>query len=179
MKKLDLTFGVLAVCSLTWLVGCGGGNGKPAGTAADAPSAAAAKYLLSAEPSGAKNVVEVREQAKHNDEVVVVGRIGGEANPWVEGMAAFKIADLKCVPCNEHPGDKCENPWDYCCEDPKELATSVALVQIVDDQGKVVAEDAKKTLGFKELQTVVVQGTAERDDKQNLIVHAKKVFIRK
>lgn len=177
MKKLDLTLGVLAVCSLIWLVGCGGGSGKPAGTAADAPPAAAAKYLLAAEPTGAKNVIEVRELAKHNDEVVVVGRIGGEVDPWVTGLSAFKIADLSCKPCNATPGDDCPTPWDYCCE--KNLATSVALVQIVDDQGKVVAEDAKKSLGFKELQTVVVQGTAERDDKQNLIVHAKKVFIRK
>ena len=59
------------------------------------------------------------------------------------------------------------------------MKKSVAMVQIVDDHGKVITEDAKKSLGFKELQTIVIQGIAERDKDNNLTVNAKKVFIRK
>jgi hypothetical protein len=170
--------GVVIVGGLIWITGCGSGS-KPDANATTPPPPAAAKLLLSTEPVGAKNIVEIREQAKDKDEVVLVGRIGGDRDPWVEGMAAFKITDLSCVPCNERPGDDCKFPWDYCCEDNEKMKKSVAMVQIVDDHGKVIAEDAKKSLGFKELQTIVIQGIAERDKDNNLTVNAKKVFIRK
>ena len=195
MSKKMKAFGAcagLAAAGLIWLAGCGKGGDPASGPSSSnsavsnstasnsvAPPAAAAKFLLATEPAGAKNVADVREQAKDKDEVVLVGRIGGDRDPWVEGTAAFKITDLKCVPCSERPGDDCKWPWDYCCEPAEVLKKSVALVQIVDDQGKVIQQDAKKSLGFKELQTLVIQGVAERDQDNNLTVNAKKVFIRK
>lgn len=72
------------------------------------------KYLLSQEPKGANGVRDVRESAKDEDEVVVVGRIGGMEHPFVEGMAAFSIVDPAMKPCNEIGDDACPKPWDYC-----------------------------------------------------------------
>ena len=43
-------------------------------------------------------------------------------------------------------------------------------MKIVDASGKPVATDARKLLGVKELQTVVVRGTAKRDEAGNLTV---------
>jgi len=51
-------------------------------------------------------------------------------------------------------------------------------VKIVDEVGKLVADDARKLLGVKELLTVVVQGKAQRDDQGNLSIAASKVFVR-
>ena len=153
-------------------VGCGSSS-QPAA----APAAQGAAYRLSDEPQGARGVKEVKDDVQDGDEVVVVGRIGGETNPWVEGQAAFLVVDKSLKPCNENDDDACETPWDYCC-DTDQLPASKAMVKIVDEHGKTVGSDARKLLGLKELQTVVVRGKAKRDEAGNLTVLANGVFVR-
>jgi hypothetical protein len=151
-------------------------DSKPAPVQSIGPSPVGEKLLLSSEPAGAKNVMDLLKSAKNGDEVVLVGRIGGEANPWHEGKAGFLIADLSLVPCNERPNDPCETPWDYCCDAKRD--EGLASVKFVDDSGKVIGTDARTLLGFKELDTVVVKGKVERDDKAKFIVLATGVFRR-
>ena len=153
------------------VVGCQ----KPAAKSKEASSEAASEYLLKTEPAGAQEIIAVRANAKNDDEVTLVGRIGGDANPWIEGVAAFSLIDNSPKPCTE---DGCEKPWDYCCEPSKTLATSRVLVKMVDKQGKLIATDARKLLGVKELQTLVVHGKAQRDDQGNLTVLATGVFVK-
>lgn len=136
------------------------------------------EILLSSEPEGAAEVIAARESAKDEEEVVIVGRIGGSENPWIDGRAAFSIVDNSLKACSDIPGDGCEKPWDYCCETDK-LPTSMALVKVVDSDGTLIKEDARKLLNLKELQTVVVKGKAKRDDSGNLTVFADRVFVRK
>lgn len=155
--------------------GCNNSPKQPANSTDTKPDAT---YLFTAEPAGAKGVKDARVAAKDAEEVTVVGRIGGDEKPWVEGQAAFLIVDTSLKPCNERPGDDCPVPWDYCC-DAGELPTSKAMIKIVDAGGKTVATDARKLLGVKELQTVVVHGKAKRDDAGNLTVLADKIFVRK
>lgn len=154
-------------------VGCG----SQATTTNDKPSAEGTAYRLSSEPADAKGVKEVREIAKSDEEVTLVGRIGGDTSPWVDGQAAFLIVDPALKPCNEKGDDACEAPWDYCC-DSDLLPSNRAMVKIVDKDGKTVATDARKLLGVKELQTVVVHGKAKRDDAGNLTVLAKGVYVK-
>ena len=42
-------------------------------------------YLLAEQPKDAAEVIAIRNDAKDQQEVVVVGRIGGRANPWIKG----------------------------------------------------------------------------------------------
>ena len=49
---------------------------------------------------------------------------------------------------------------------------------MVDSQGQLVTEDARKLLGVKELAMVVVHGKAERDPEGNLTVLADQVFVK-
>jgi hypothetical protein len=137
----------------------------------------ASKYVLSAEPEGAQDVIAARESAKDDEEVVVLGRIGGGANPWVEGRAAFSIVDPSVKACSDVPGDNCPVPWDYCCETDK-LPTASALVTVVDENGDVVKADARPLLNVKELSTVVVKGKAKRDEAGNLTVLASGVYVK-
>ncbi|MCI0333535.1 MAG: hypothetical protein L0228_09970 [Planctomycetes bacterium] len=132
--------------------------------------------LLKKEPKGAVDVLALRKDVKDQQEVVVVGRIGGRVNPWVKGTAAFPIVDRSLKPCNEIPGDTCKTPWDYCCETNVPKAT--VLVMFVDDKGKVIKKDPRELLHVKELQTVVVQGIAKRDKVGNVTVLASKIHIR-
>ena len=165
---------IICLAMLGWLfaVGCSQQN-----TATPAPSANGLKYLLGHEPTEANDVVGVREAAKHGDAVVIVGRIGGSANPWIEDRAAFSIVDRSLKACSDIPGDACPIPWDYCCETDK-LPTATALVKVVDKEGNLVKEDARQLLGVKELATVVIKGKAERDKTGNLTILATHVFIK-
>ena len=146
--------------------------------AASLPSIDGEKFLLTAQPDGAEDVIKVRETAKDGDDVVIVGRIGGSENPWIEGRAAFYIVDGSLKACSDIEGDNCPQPWDYCCETAK-LPTSTAFVKVVDENGDLVKADARELLKLKELQTVVVKGKAQRDDAGNLNVLASGVYVKK
>ncbi len=140
-------------------------------------TSAGSKFLLSAEPQGAEDVIKVRENAGDEEDVVIVGRIGGSENPWIEGRAAFSIVDPSLKACSDIPGDGCPKPWDYCCETDK-LPTATALVKFVDEQGNLIEGDARELLNVKELQTVVIRGKAIRDDAGNLTILANGLFVR-
>lgn len=161
--------GVLVVAS-----GCNDAN--LAQDAGDADTTTVnAQYLADAEPAGAMPVGEARESVKDGQDVTLVGTIGGSSEPFVEGLAAFTIVDPKVPYCP--PEEGCPTPWDYCCTQDQ-VKDNIATVKIVDETGKLVADDAKKLLGVKELLTVVVQGKAERDDQGNLSIATSKVFVR-
>ncbi len=134
------------------------------------------EYLLAAEPDGVQNVIDFLKDAQNGDDVVVVGRVGGDVNPWIEGLAAFNIADLSLKECGDCEGETCPTPWDYCCE--PELSTGLTLVKVVDGNGKVVAHGAQELLKIKELQTVVIQGRASRDEAGNVSLLAAGVYVR-
>ena len=116
----------------------------------------------------------MRKSAEDGDAVTILGRIGGDTNPWVEGRAAFTIVDPKLEPCN--PDEGCPTPWDYCCS-TDQLPTHRALIKIVDGAGDTVEQDARKLLGVKELQTVMGRGQAKRDSAGNLTVLASGVYV--
>lgn len=169
---------ICATCVLTVLpVGCSPApNPEPASVSVTAPSSAT-PLLLKSEPAKAQTVIAARKEAKDGDAVVITGRIGGDIVPWVEGRAAFSIVDQTLIPCNERPGDDCKTPWDYCC-DTDRLPTSRATVKFVDDEGKTLPTDARQLLGIEELQTVVVTGTAKRDEAGNLTVLATGLYVK-
>lgn len=103
-SRLGMVFSFVLVLA----VGCSQDKSNPA------PQVDGSKYLLSREPEGAKGVTRAREEAKNDDEVVVVGRIGGEENPWIDGLAVFTIVDPSFKSCNEVGDDGCKKPWDFC-----------------------------------------------------------------
>lgn len=169
------------VVSLALIALAAGCSQEPAESSSQPNTAAAidgVKFLLADEPEQASAVIQTREKSSDGDEVVVVGRIGGSENPWIDGRAAFSIVDESLQACSDIPGDECPQPWDYCCATDG-LATGTALVKVVDEAGNVVKADAKQLLGVKELSTVIVKGKAKRDDAGNLTVLASGVFVKK
>jgi hypothetical protein len=170
MKLLN---GIL-LCMLTLVVGCGTSNvSQTAGTPQS--SATGKQFIATTEPDGAIPVGTARDSLQGEQEVTLVGRIGGSADPFVDGLAAFTIVDPKVPYCSADEG--CPTPWDYCCTQDQ-VKENIATVKVVDESGKPVAEDARQLLGVKELSTVVIQGIAKRDDQSNLTVVANKVFVR-
>lgn len=154
-------------------VGCSESPNEAKPTAVEAKPAKS--YVVDAEPAGALAVGDARESATDDAEIVVVGRIGGSEQPFVDGLAAFTIVDPKVPHCAAE--ENCPTPWDYCCEQNL-VKDNIATIKIVDEAGKPVAQDAKKLLGVKELSMVVVRGKAKRDEEGNLSVLADQVFLK-
>lgn len=166
----------VAVSTVLLIAGCSEGT-QPATPAASSPGAGTTAYLLPSEPDGAKGVAEYRKTAADDEQTVVVGRIGGDTNPWVDGAAAFLITDTSLTPCSEREGDNCATPWDYCC-DLDVLKDSKVMVKLVDGEGNLVRTDARQLLNVKELDTVVVRGRTQKDDAGNVTILADGVFVR-
>ena len=159
--------------------GCGErGELKNLGGPVAVVDATGSSYLLAEEPEGAKGVMDVKQTAKDGDDVLIVGRVGGDKKPFLEGLAGFTIVDTSLKSCADIPGDTCPNPWDYCCEDPTEVKKGKALVKFVDDSGNTLKKDARDLLGVAPLETVVVRGKAKRDSEGNLTVLASAVHVR-
>ena len=131
-----------------------------------------AAFLATEKPENARGVAEAR--GSDADEVVVEGRVGGSAEPFVDGLAAFTIVDLTVPYCS--PDEGCPTPWDYCCQ-LDQLKKSTALVKVVGKDGAVVSQDARELLGIKGLSRVVVRGKTQRDEQGNLTVLAEKVHV--
>lgn len=170
---LSLVSGLLA------FPGCTQESSTTSTSSTSAASADGSKYLLNEEPDGAQDVIKVRKAARDGDDVVIVGRIGGRLNPWIENRAAFFIVDGSLKACSDIEGDNCKTPWDYCCETSKRKTSSSVLVKVVDESGDVVKTDAKQLLMVKELSTVIVTGKANRNDAGNLTVLATGVYVKK
>lgn len=141
------------------------------------------KFILSAAPEGGKHVTEARDTVKDAEDVVIIGRIGGSLDPWVNGRAAFSIVDPALLACSDEKEEgepcSCKTPWDYCCETDK-LGNAMALVTFVEPDGTVVKHGARDVFkDLKELETVVIQGKAKRDDAGNLTVLASGMFVQR
>ena len=149
-------------------------NGVANKTEAVAPGTGT-QYLTSSEPAAVMEVADARKSAKADEAIAIVGRIGGSGEPFVDGVAAFTLVDLKIAHCSADEG--CPTPWDYCCTQDQ-VKDNIATVKLVDAEGKPVTDDARKLLGVKELSVVVAEGTARRDESGNLTLAATKIFVR-
>lgn len=168
--RVFMMTGLASFLSLGCLVGCGGSSDAALGERRPA-AAHGADVLLTEEPDGATGVIELLEHAEDNEQVVLLGRIGGAASPWIEGRAAFLVVDATVQLCDEGEG-VCP-----CCQDKVDGAT--ALVKLVDDRGRVYKQDARQLLNVQEDALVVVPGAVKRDDAGNLTVLASGVYVRR
>ncbi len=180
--KSFLPFAALTAVSLPFLLGCGSASESTA-TAAPAPVAAividGSQFLLDEEPTGAVGVIMARESAEDGKPLVLVGRIGGAANPWIDGRAAFTLLDASISVVAEGKGSEDESKlcMGDCCA--TERLNCTTLVKVVDAEGKLVPVDSRKLLGLNEADMVVLQGTAKKDESGNFVMLAEGVYIRK
>ena len=177
--KLFAFLALVTLVSLPFLTGCGE---APESNAIAANSANividGSKFLLNEEPNDAVGVIEARESAEDGKPLVLVGRIGGAANPWIDGRAAFTLLDasMSVVTEGEDSGEGELCTGDCCAT---ERLSCTTLVKVVDAQGKLVPVDSRKLLGLNVSDMVVIQGRAKRDKSGNFVMLATGVFIRK
>lgn len=147
-----------------------------------APDAALEKYFSEEAIADAKSISEVRSTVKPGDEISLSGRVMGREKVFVEGRAAFILGDPKTLtPCNEmEEPDHCPTPWDVCCGDKEVIRDGIASIQIVGENGRVLAADLKGVNGLKELSTLTVSGIVDKaSTPDNLVVNVTKIRIEK
>ncbi len=153
------------VCAM----GCGRADTAAVETAIPAERA---QFLLSAEPDGAVGVMKMLAMSADNEEIVVVGRVGGGMNPWVDGVAAFMLLENSITAgCDDECTEGC-----YCSADAYSDAST--LVKICDATGQPLKIDARDLLGVKEKEVVVVKGRTQRG-VSDVTVIASGVYIRR
>jgi hypothetical protein len=168
----------LSIVIASTLLGCGSASDSELESSTITPvSVDGSKYVLADEPDGAIGVIEARKTAANGDPIVVVGRIGGAKDPWIEGRAAFMLLDASMMivadGTESNDGEIC---MDECCA--TERAGSTTLVKIIDDGGKVLGVDARQLFGVNADDMVVVSGKASKDEMGNFVVLASGIHIR-
>lgn len=176
MKRFVPT--LIMITAATVFTGCGSTSQLSETAHATATPIDGSKFLLADEPDDALGVIEARESAENGAPIVVVGRIGGAANPWVDGRAAFTLIDASMAVVAEGQesaeGEVCTGD---CCA--AERAECTTLVKVVDANGKLVVADSRQLLGVAENDTVVVRGKVNKDETGNFVVLAEGVYVRR
>lgn len=158
---LPLVLTLLAACSAKQSESAGGG--------------ALEAFYAATPPAAAKTVRELRASAKNGEEVVVVGR----AKDFVGGLAALTLIDASKPACDEEgPMPDCPTPWDYCCNEPKDIAAVCTFVELRDSKG-VVKQGLQGFHGLEHLDTVTVKGKLEIDDQGVPMVVAQSIAVTK
>ncbi|MCP4594249.1 MAG: hypothetical protein GY842_26260 [bacterium] len=143
-----------------------------------APATLAANLFVPEAPVGARGVTEVKADAGATGAVVVHGRIGGRANPFVDGAAVLLLADASMKACNELHGDGCKTPWDYCCEARESLTANTATIQIVGADGKPLKINLNGRHGLTPLARITVAGEiTQRDASGTLVINARSIHV--
>jgi hypothetical protein len=176
--KTDLLVVLVSAATLALWTGCGTSPNSSSTVPVASVSVDGSKYKLGAEPDGAVGVIAARESAEDGALLILVGRIGGAANPWIEGRAAFTLLDASLsVVAEEEKTEEGELCTGDCCA--TERLNCTTLVKVVDEQGQLVPVDSRQLLGVKESDLVVVQGTAQKDKHGNFVMLATGVYIRR
>jgi hypothetical protein len=168
---LSATILLLAACKETQT------TATPSGDASSADKALIETVLKTAPKGEAKPIKDVKATARPGDEVTLTGRIMGNVKPFVEGRAAFIVADSSIITaCSDKPGDECETPWDACCDSPEDKKKAIATIQIVNAEGRVLKQGVEGTGGLANLATVNVSGqVADGSGGDVLIVNANAI----
>ena len=169
----------LVLAILAGVSGCGRPTSGATDPSSEAPAIDKSKYVLTEEPDGAVGVIIAREDANDQDDIVLVGRIGGRKNPWIEGRTAFMVIDASMtVVADGQESGSGQLCMDDCCASLRAECTT--LVKSVDDQGKPLEIDTRELLDAKENDMVVVKGKVHRDDEQGTFtIVASGIYIRR
>ena len=128
--------------------------------------------------------------ATEPQEVSIVGHIGGGlSNPWdgtqkdypfAKTEAVLFLADPEAVIENEAsghvhaPGEECA----ICAANAPSNVDKLAIVQFVDENGKVLKVGTQQLFDVKENDMVVIRGMARITEGGILVVNAKGLYLR-
>jgi hypothetical protein len=164
----------LLATSVLLLAACKESQPSASATSEELPSAdkALLENVIKTTPKGeAKAIKDLKASAKPGDEVTLTGRVMGNSKPFVDGRAAFILADPSLISaCSDTPGDECETPWDACCNSPEEKKKAIATIQIVNAEGRVLKQTIEGVGGIANLAKLTVSGKVADGSTGDLLI---------
>jgi hypothetical protein len=169
--------------AMLFTLACGGCS-QPAGISPLELAELRARFALSEEPAGVLPVLAAVDAMQANptsansqEEVVVLGRIGGVKNPCDATRSVFVMTDptSDIVGSSEHDGN-CDC---HFCQKSKADLPTLAIVELVDEQGQAYPYSVQQLADLAPDQMVVVRGRAKLDALGNLSVAASGVYVRR
>ncbi len=173
-------------CAGLLLAGCGDTTARPPGAdhaenaeTSSTTSVFPASLIVDEAPADALNVAEARKQAQAGSPIVLTGFIGARREPFVDGRAILTLGDTDALTtCDQREDDSCKTPWDACCDPRETIQASIASIQVVDAEGRVLPAGLKGVGGMEELSLLTVEGTvAESSSPEALIVNADQIHV--
>ena len=177
MKIPTISIAVLAMFSLH---AC-----KPKESASNAetkaPDPVLAAYFVTATLPDAQAIHIARTTAKPGDTITLKGEVMGRDKVFVDGRAAFTLGDPeKLTTCNKIPSDTCPTPWDACCDSKELKRIGIASIQILGEDGRVIASDLKGVNDLKELSSIIVSGVVDQSStEENFVINATQIHVEK
>lgn len=177
MRTILLSLVVLITATI--IVGCNKGEiSKPAAEAIAARDGIPPDLFAATAPGNAQNIKDARKAARQGADIVLVGRVGGNKEAFVDGRAIFTLVDTRLKSCKE--GDEmdwCKTPWDYCCEPRDELTANMASIEVLGPNGKPLRVGLQGAGGLQPLSVVTVSGRVADIAGGNLVVDAKSIHV--
>ncbi|MFT4511588.1 MAG: hypothetical protein ACI89X_000634 [Planctomycetota bacterium] len=165
MSKLYVSLSLL-----TLLAACGAKKPEKAGTPSDVPPTGASALTLAADPGAAISVLQAKKAGPKKN-VIVEGRVYDLTKDW----AIMKVMEVSMDYCGEvNKEEKCPTPWDYCCDNPDDIAANSLLVMAVDDEGETLQMPAMP--GMRLVDKVKITGELIKDEHGNFVLIAKGIF---
>ncbi len=162
---------IVIILVLACIVACGSQDPASSSSAASLPEG----YFASAAPDGAQAITALKGTVAIGDEVVLHGRIGGRNPAFVPGRAAFVIYDDQQL--NLHVSD-CGSGCNSCSVSPADLLWATAVIQVVDEEGRVRSGSLNGQGGLASDVRVVLRGiVADNGDNGVLVVNASQIFV--
>ncbi len=163
---------------LLGLAACDDGGGAPPAPVVQTGVVPPALFV-SAMPTDAGPLLQVKTDAAAGDRVTLEARVGGRSDPFVENRAVFFVVDSVLKSCDQLHGDTCKKPWDYCCEPKDNLLANMATVQVVGADGQPLKLSLQSQHGLEPLKTVIIVGTvAQKDDAGTFVVNAETIHVK-
>lgn len=131
-------------------------------------------------PNGMIAIPELRLHAKPGQDVIFEAKVMGSSEPFVKNRASMIVGDENTVASCDLLGldERCPTPWDVHHEDLEAVKSGTAVIQIVDDNRKVVKTGLRGAAGLKELSRLRISGTvAPESTGETLIINASAIQI--
>ncbi len=160
---------VIAMMAAAALVGCGKKPESPA------PATTVPAAFVSAKPAGEPTPIAKAREMKPGTEIVLSGQVMGVKEPFVKGLGVFIIGDPELIAvCTDH----CPTPWDACCDPIDVRVKATATIQLLGDNGAVLAQDIEGVGGLNKLSMVTVAGkVAQNSSAAAFVVNADAVYV--
>lgn len=177
MRTTLLSLAVLITATI--IIGCNNGESSKPAAATSVPKDGIPPALFATTvPENAQNIKDARESARKGAEIVLVGRVGGSKDAFVDGRAIFTLVDTRLKSCKDGSEmDWCKTPWDYCCEPRDELTANMASIEVLGTDGKPLRASLQGVGGLQPLSVVTVSGRVVDIAGGNLVVDAKSIHV--